>query len=100
MTKTYYIDIEGGISDRDVMAIRRMAIDYLWMHPKEKDVTVFSSPTKKVVVGTVTYTASRPLFLWTSDNGRSSTLLRDGKIYRRRSAPITSIPHPFSKSWG
>lgn len=81
--RTYYIEIGDGIKGHSLDEIRRAAIDYLWMHPKEYAVTIYKSKTKKVVVGEVIYTKSRPLFLWSLPNGRIRTLYRSGSVYKK-----------------
>lgn len=83
MTKRYYVELDGGTQDTDLTNIRRKAIDYLWFHPRERSVTVYTSHLKKLEVGTVYYTKSRPLFLWTLSNGKSRPLFRDGNVYRK-----------------
>lgn len=81
--KTYYIEIGDGIKGRNLDEMRRLAIDYLWLHPKDSTVTVYTSKTKKIVVGEVIYTKSRPLFLWSLPNGRIRTLYRSGSVYKK-----------------
>lgn len=83
MTRTYYIEIDGGLTETSLPNLRRIAIDHLFLHPRERTVPVYTSHTRKCLVGTVTYTGSTPLFMWTLCNGRSRTLLRNGEVYNR-----------------
>lgn len=81
--RTYHIDIDGGFSDTELSNVRRKAIDHLWTNPRDEEVVVWSSPSKKrVVVGRVVYTSSNPLFLWVRGR-KARTLYRTGNVYHK-----------------
>lgn len=83
--RTFYIDIDEGHQDSSLMEIRRIAMDWLWTHPDERSVTVYSSPSKTRTVGMVTVNHSRSaVFAWIVPKGAVKTLFRNGGLYKNR----------------
>lgn len=81
--RTYFIEVDGGIIDTDLTKVRKQAIDHLWTNPKDREVVVYTSPSKRRrEVGRVVYSASNPLFLWCKGR-HARTLYRNGTVYHK-----------------
>lgn len=83
-TRTFYIELDGGILDTDISSIRRRAIDHLWQNPDDGPVTVYTSASKKVIVGRVARSQGKYPFIWTKANKRSRPLDRNGSVYKHK----------------
>lgn len=81
---TYYIDLDGGFLDSDIVNVRKKAIDYLWENRNVSFVVVYSNAMKRREIGRVIYTASWPIFLWKPVRGHSASLRKDGHTRRRK----------------
>lgn len=79
---TFYIDIDGGFLDSDIVNIRRKAIDYMWDCRNTSVVVVYSTASKSREVGRIIYTGSYPIFVWKPNGKPSSALKKDGTISR------------------
>lgn len=85
MSRKYYIEIDGGFLDTDLSNVRKRAIDYLWLNPKEKQIIVYSSASKRrVEVGRVVYMGSKSsLFQWFLPRGVGRPLYKTGEVYHK-----------------
>ena len=61
---TYYINLNGGFLDSDIVNVRRKAIEHIWDNRNDPVVIVYSNATMNREVGRVIYTGSWPIFLW------------------------------------
>lgn len=81
--RTYYIGIDGGHRDNSITKLRKLAMEHLLTNPDCGSVTIYTSPTMRVVVGTVRLNGTGfPLFSWILPRGRTYMLYPNGSVYK------------------
>lgn len=95
-TRTYYLDVDGGILDTDIAVIRRKAMDHLQEHQEDGFLTVYTSASMKVEVGCVVIDPRHwSKFTWIKSNGRSRPINEHGYVYKHKTSYGDSIPDAF-----
>lgn len=82
--RTYFVAVDGGHTDPNLVSIRKLAMDYLWTHPEDGQIIIYSSRSKRQIVGKVVFNSrASPIFAWSTPRKSIRTLYRDGNIYKK-----------------
>ena len=87
---TYYIPIQNGFTDTSLVNVRKVAIGYMMAHRRSEEMSVYTSSSMGIEVGTIIRSPSaRSLFVWRyPSRGRmiEAPVLADGNVCRRPSS--------------
>jgi len=87
---TYYIPIRNGFTDTSLVNVRKVAIEYMMSHRGSDSMTVYTSSSMGIEVGTIIRSPSaRSLFVWrypSRGHMAEAPVLADGNVCRRTSS--------------
>ena len=76
---SFWSEIEGGTTTTTLIEARQKAIQHLTDNPELSEVDIFTSRTRKNLIGTVRSTDRMPGFEWQPKKGRTLPLKSDGQ---------------------
>lgn len=80
---SFWSEIEGGTTTDTLIEARQIAIQHLTDNPDLTEIDIYTSRTKKNLVGTVKNTGRMPMFEWQPKKGRILPLKADGQTRHR-----------------